>query len=82
MSLNKKINKIWRIFATGFCFVLFGIGGLALTFIIFPLLTFSLKDSHKRELKVQKIIQSSFYLFCETMRISGAIGYKFVGAEK
>ncbi|WP_028864480.1 lysophospholipid acyltransferase family protein [Psychromonas aquimarina] len=82
MSLNEKINKIWRIFATGFCFGLFGIGGLALTFIVFPLLTFSLENSKKRELKVQKIIQRSFYLFCETMRISGAIDYKFVGAEK
>lgn len=82
MSITQKINKIWRIFATGFCFFLFGMGGLALTFIVFPLLTFSLKNDKSREAKVQKIIQRSFYLFCETMRITGAIDYKFVGAEK
>lgn len=82
MSISQKINKIWRVFATGFCFFLFGIGGLALTFIVFPLLTFSLKNEKSRELKVQKIIQRSFYFFCETMRITGAIDYKFTGAEK
>jgi len=82
MSIAQKVNKIWRIIATGFCFMLFGIGGLALTFIIFPMLTFSLKDNKSRELKVQRIIQRSFYLFCETMRITGAIDYKFVGSEK
>lgn len=82
MIILYKINKIWRIFATGFCFLLFGIGGLVLTFVIFPLLTFSLKNAKNRELKVQKIIQRSFYLFCETMRISGVMDYKFSGAKK
>ncbi|MFT6984712.1 MAG: 1-acyl-sn-glycerol-3-phosphate acyltransferase [Psychromonas sp.] len=82
VNIKQKINKKWRIFATGFCFLLFGIGGLALTFIVFPLLTFSLKNDKSRETKVQKIIQRSFYLFCETMRITGVIDYKFVGAEK
>ena len=82
MSISQKINKYWRIFATGGCFFLFGIGGLALTFVIFPLLTFSIKDEKSRELRVQKIIQRSFYLFCEVMRLSGAIDYKISGAEK
>lgn len=75
------LNKCWRIFVTGVCFILFAIGGLVLTFIVFPLLTFSSKNKTLRELKVQKTIQISFFLFCETMRISGAIGYKIVGAE-
>ncbi|MEI6897971.1 MAG: lysophospholipid acyltransferase family protein [Psychromonas sp.] len=77
-----KLNKGWRIFATGMCFALFGIGGLALTFIVFPLLTFSCKNKARRELKVQKTIQISFFLFCETMRISGAIDYQIIGADK
>jgi 1-acyl-sn-glycerol-3-phosphate acyltransferase len=82
MKLTTRINKYWRIIATGLCFSLFGLGGLALTFIVFPLLTFSIKNKASRELKVQKTIQTSFFLFCETMRITGAIGYKIVGAEK
>jgi 1-acyl-sn-glycerol-3-phosphate acyltransferase len=78
----KIVNKWWRIVATGFCFTLFGLGGLTLTFIIFPLLTFSIKNKISRELKVQKIIQTSFFLFCETMRFTGAIDYKIVGEDK
>lgn len=82
MSLIQKVDKVWRIMATGFCFVLFGLGGLSLTFVVFPLLTFSLKNDKKREMKVQKIIQRSFYLFCETMRMTRAIDYKFTGLDK
>lgn len=82
MNFFSKVNKIWRIFATGFCFFLFGVGGLVLTFIVFPLLTFSSKNAKIRERKVQKIIQRSFYLFCETMRISGVMDYKFSGVKK
>lgn len=81
-TLFLKINKYWRIIATGMCFALFGLGGLALTFVVFPLLTYSIKDKTQREFKVQRIIQASFHFFCETMRISGAIDYKIVGAEK
>lgn len=78
----QKLNKLWRIFATGMCFTLFGIGGLVLSFIIFPLLTFSINNKAARELKVQQAIQRSFFLFCETMRISGALDYKIVGEDK
>lgn len=81
MSILQRINKIWRIFITGFCFVLFAFGGLLLTFIIFPVLTFSLKDKLSRELKVQKIIQRAFVFFCATMRFTGCIDYKFIGQE-
>lgn len=81
MTFAQRLNKVWRIFATGLCFVLFGCGGLALTFIIFPLLTYSLKDKLASELKVQRIIQRSFHFFCETMRLTGAIDYRFEGQE-
>jgi len=81
-NLIQKINKLWRICATGFCFTLFGLGGLALSFIVFPLLTFSVKNRELRELRVQKAIQISFYIFCETMRMTRAIDYQIIGAEK
>lgn len=77
-----RLNKWWRIFATGMCFSLFGVGGLVLTFIVFPLLTFVNKNKQLRELQVQRIIQISFFFFCEIMRISGAIDYKIIGADK
>ena len=82
MSLSQRINKLWRIFATGFCFLLFALGGLVLTFFVFPFFNFFIRNAQRRELKVQRIIQKSFFLFCETMRLSGTMDYKFVGIEK
>lgn len=81
MSLYQRINKWWRIFATAFGFSLFGLGGITLTFIIFPLLTFYIKDTTTRELKVQKTIQMVFTFFCGTMRFLGAIDYRFDGED-
>jgi 1-acyl-sn-glycerol-3-phosphate acyltransferase len=81
VSILQRVNKIWRILTTGFCFVLFAVSGLFLTFILLPVLTFSLKDKLSRELKVQKIIQRSFSLFCATMRFTGCMDYKFIGQE-
>ncbi|WP_415230063.1 lysophospholipid acyltransferase family protein [Psychromonas sp.] len=81
MTILQRINKIWRVFITGFCFVLFAAGGLLLTFIVFPVLTFSIKDKLARELKVQKTIQRAFSFFCTTMRLTGCIDYQFIGQE-
>jgi 1-acyl-sn-glycerol-3-phosphate acyltransferase len=82
MNLYIQFDKARRIFATGVCFLLFGFGGLFLGVILLPLLTFTLKDKKQRELKVQKIIQQSFWAFCETMRLTGCIDYKIEGSEK
>ncbi|MDW3081586.1 1-acyl-sn-glycerol-3-phosphate acyltransferase, partial [Vibrio sp. 1403] len=31
-----RLNQYWRVLATGFCFSVFGLGGLALSFIVIP----------------------------------------------
>lgn len=80
-SIAHRIGKTWRIIATGLCFSIFGIGALCLTFIVFPLVTWSVKDRTKRELKVQKVIQRSFDMFSKLMRFTGAIDYQIVGAD-
>ncbi len=77
MSVLQKLNKYWRVFATGASFVFFAIGGLLLSFIIFPVLTIFVKDKARRELKAQKIIQQAFALFCGIMRFMGAMDYHF-----
>ncbi len=82
LTLAQQLNKLWRIIATGLCFALFGIGALVLTFVIFPLMTFSTRDAEQRKLRVQKIIQSAFSLFCRTMKLSRAIDYRFDNIEQ
>lgn len=82
LSLSQRLNKYWRVIATGSCFAIFGIGALVLTFIVFPLMTATIRDSGQREKQVQRIIQYSFSLFCQTMKFTGAIDYQFDGSDK
>lgn len=77
----RKIGQYWRIVATGFCFAMFGIGGLALSFVIIPLIHLLEKDQTRREYRVQNTIQKTFNLFCKLMKYTGAIDYKITGAD-
>ncbi|MFH0260692.1 lysophospholipid acyltransferase family protein [Vibrio mediterranei] len=79
-SLYLKVNQIWRIAATGFCFSVFGIGGLALSFVLIPFIIRTTSETELREHRVQALIQSSFHVFCRLMKFTGAIDYKITGA--
>ncbi|MBL4829365.1 MAG: 1-acyl-sn-glycerol-3-phosphate acyltransferase [Aliivibrio sp.] len=76
------LSQGWRVFATGLCFIFFGIGALCLAFIFVPLQTLTIKDKSKKEHVAQSIIQKAFLLFCQTMKFCGAIDYQFIGTEK
>ncbi len=76
-----NLGRLWRIIATGTCFTLFGIGGLALSFIVIPCIHLLIKDAIRRELAVQQTIQRSFRLFCKMMKNLGAIDYRIDGSE-
>jgi len=76
------VNKYWRVFATGFCFAVFGIGGLTLSFIIIPLIRLITHNPSRREYRVQYVIAVTFNIFCHLMKLTGAIDYRIEGAEK
>ncbi|MEF1289581.1 lysophospholipid acyltransferase family protein [Vibrio sp. M260118] len=78
----KTLDRYWRVFATGFCFLVFGLGGLTLSFIVVPATRVFTKNKIAREYRVQNAIQRSFNAFCKLMKFTGAIDYKIVGAEK
>lgn len=78
----KALDRYWRVFATGFCFFVFGLGGLTLSFIVIPAIHLLTKNKMAREYRVQNAIQRSFNTFCKLMKFTGAIDYKIVGAEK
>ncbi|MGD8112765.1 lysophospholipid acyltransferase family protein [Vibrio sp. TRT 17S01] len=74
-------NKYWRVFATGFCFAVFGLGGLILSFVLIPVISIFTRDLAMREYKVQGVIRYSFNAFCKLMKYTGAIDYKITGAD-
>ncbi|MEZ9232400.1 lysophospholipid acyltransferase family protein [Vibrio amylolyticus] len=80
-ALFTKLNQYWRVIATGFCFSVFGIGGLWLSFVFIPLIHLFNRDKTEQELQVQQLIQQSFHLFCRLMRYTGAIDYRIEGED-
>ncbi|PQJ52121.1 1-acyl-sn-glycerol-3-phosphate acyltransferase [Vibrio jasicida] len=77
----RVLNQYWRVFATGFCFSVFGLGGLVLSFVVIPLIGLTTSDQTAKEYKVQGAIQFAFNTFCKLMKFTGAIDYKIIGAD-
>ena len=79
---SSLLNQIWRIAATGFCFALFGIGGLLMSTCWFPLMRLIIRDQKACTIRTQKSIRLSFRLFLQLTRLLGVLDYRFHGVEK
>ena len=80
--LYSKINYVWRIFATGFCFGCFGLGGIVMGYLIFPLVRLTTLSSVVRIRRTQYLIHLSFRFFCGMMQFLGVGRFTFIGFEK
>jgi 1-acyl-sn-glycerol-3-phosphate acyltransferase len=78
----EALNRGWRVFATGFSFLLFGIGGLLLGVLVFPLLSLAVRRHARRVSAARSIIRFLFRFFVETMRTLGVLRYELRGFEK
>lgn len=75
-------GRLWRIFATGLSFVCFGIGGMLLWLVVFPLQTLIWRDAARRQQAARTVVQAVFRLFIGFMRLLGLIRYEVHGVEK
>ena len=69
----KLLNYCWRLFATGVCFTLFGIGGLILTIAYFPWISIVFPNRDQRKDHAQWVIHKSFALFVWFMTSTGVL---------
>ncbi|MGE5467984.1 MAG: lysophospholipid acyltransferase family protein [Ignavibacteria bacterium] len=74
------LNYYWRLIATGLSFAIFGLGGLALTLLVFPL--FLIFPGQGRVLRARRVIQKSFALFIWFMKSVGIMQFEVVGANR
>lgn len=72
----------WRLFATALSFCLFGIGGVLLRVLIFPLLALLPGDAIRRRTRARAVISKTFYLFVQFMYRSGVLTYEVEGIER
>lgn len=66
---------LWRLVFTGLSFALFGLGGLLLRLIIFPLLAVTTRDLLQRRSRARRLVSCTFRCFVGFMRYTGVITY-------
>jgi 1-acyl-sn-glycerol-3-phosphate acyltransferase len=76
MPVSKELNRYWRIFATGFCFSVFGIGALILASSIFPTIALFVYKKKQRSLAIRAAIKLSFKFFVGLMSFCGLISVR------
>jgi 1-acyl-sn-glycerol-3-phosphate acyltransferase len=69
--MTRYAGRAWRLCATGFSFAIFGLGGLVLTLLVFPLL--SLLPARRRIMTARRLIQRAFSLFIGMMELLGVL---------
>jgi 1-acyl-sn-glycerol-3-phosphate acyltransferase len=79
---GRKLNHAWRVFATGFVFVLFGVGALFISITMFPLLRLSTWNADTARRRIQRGMQLTFWVYMEIMRVLGILTYRVSGAER
>ena len=72
----------WRMIATALSFTLFGIGGVLLRVLIFPLLALLPGDALVRRTRARLTVSRTFHLFVKFMYHSGVLTYTVEGAER
>jgi 1-acyl-sn-glycerol-3-phosphate acyltransferase len=75
-------NRYWRVVATGLSFALFGIGGLLLRVLVFPLLSLLVRRPEARVQAARAVIRLSFRAFVGVMRALGVLRYEVRGLDK
>jgi 1-acyl-sn-glycerol-3-phosphate acyltransferase len=75
-------ERCWRVLATGFCFFVFGLGGLLVLCLVFPLLRLLVWRQPFRQALARDIVCLSFRFFCKLMTMVGVISYEVRGLEK
>jgi len=80
--MYKRINRLWRILATGFCFSAFGIGGLLLSLIILPLQRLLYRNNERRKKAARYTVHLSFKCFVAGMKLLGVLNVSIEGAEQ
>ncbi|TDM05727.1 MAG: 1-acyl-sn-glycerol-3-phosphate acyltransferase [Ideonella sp. MAG2] len=74
--MTEAMSRAWRVLATGLCFLTFGVGGLLLGLLIFPLMRALIRHPTARVAAARKVIQMAFRGFIGMMRGLGVLSYE------
>ena len=80
--MRDRLNRAWRVLATGLCFSVFGLGGLVVRCGVYPLLLLLVRDQGRRQVLSQAVIHHSFRWFVALMQHVGVLSYEVRGRER
>ncbi len=72
----------WRLFATALSFAIFGIGGVILRVVVYPLLTLLPGDAIDHRRRSRAATSATFRFFIGFMHRTGVMTYDFEGVER
>ncbi|CAM3653462.1 Acyltransferase [Pseudomonas reidholzensis] len=78
---GRRDSYHWRLLATALSFLLFGLGGLCLRVLVFPLLACLPGGSERHQQRARRTIGWLFWRLVRFMRGSGVLTYEIIGAE-
>lgn len=77
----KAFDHIWRLFGTTLGFLVFGLAGLFIGLVVFPL-TFVFVPNHNiRKVRSRRVIGTGFGMFIWILRSLGVLDYRIEGRE-
>ena len=77
----QRLDYLWRLFGTALSFAAFGIGGLVLSLIVFPLINLFIRDRRKRAVHAQRLVHGAFRLHRNFMIVMGVMEWETHNAE-
>jgi len=80
--MREQASRCWRTAATAFSFAVFGLGGLALRLIVFPLLGLLVRRRQRRIVLARGVIRVAFRGFVCLMQGLGVLRYEIVGRQR
>jgi 1-acyl-sn-glycerol-3-phosphate acyltransferase len=81
-TIARQDAYYWRIVATGLCFTLFGLGGIVLGLLVFPVLRLLPGGKDKHRARALRTIQGAMRAFIYVMRSVGVLTYDFEGVSR
>lgn len=82
MTIARNINTSWRVFATGFVFVMFGLGALVISLTLFPVLRLTTFDRDVARARIQRGMRRVFQFFIALMKSLGIMTWEVHGLER
>lgn len=80
--MTECLGRAWRLLATVLAFSVFGLGGVLLWLVFFPLLQWLDCDRRRRARRARLAIHHAFRLFVNFMRGLGLLRYRIAGRDR